>query len=383
MLVSALQHAIHRYFIWIVIASYVVAGLFPGLGLSIRSAGLGEVEIAGARISLSAPSALLALLLFNAGLGTRAHELRKLAHQPRLLLVGVAGNVIVPLFCILAVSVSMSVWHNPEEVQQILTGLALVAAMPIAGASSAWAQNANGNLALSLGLILSTTLVSPLLTPVVLHAAGHVTVGDYSEDLHELASGGAGAFLGTWVILPSILGLAAHAVLGERRTASATPYVKLVNSAIIVTLNYSNAALSLPGVVSHPDLDFLAAILIIVGLLCSAMFVAGYLLSRIFRADRASAASLMFGLGMNNNGAGLVLASIAFSDHPRVMLPIIIYNLLQHLVASVVDKGLSRGDGDECARPASPETAAPFSTKLDKIRAWPTRAREEREESAH
>jgi hypothetical protein len=46
----------------------------------------------------------------------------------------------------------------------------------------------------------------------------------------------------------------------------------------------------------------------------------------------------MFGLGMNNNGTGLVLASMALADHPRVMLPIIFYNLVQHLIAGIVDR---------------------------------------------
>jgi BASS family bile acid:Na+ symporter len=45
----------------------------------------------------------------------------------------------------------------------------------------------------------------------------------------------------------------------------------------------------------------------------------------------------MFGLGMNNNGAGLVLASLELADDPGVMLPVIFYNLIQHLVASLVD----------------------------------------------
>jgi predicted Na+-dependent transporter len=42
----------------------------------------------------------------------------------------------------------------------------------------------------------------------------------------------------------------------------------------------------------------------------------------------------MFGLGMNNNGTGLVLASATLADHPLVMLPIIFYNLVQHLMAA-------------------------------------------------
>lgn len=68
--------------------------------------------------------------------------------------------------------------------------------MPIAGASTAWAQNPKGNFSLSLGVILLTTLLSPFVSPVVLHAAGYATIGDYLEDLSELAQGVAISFLG-------------------------------------------------------------------------------------------------------------------------------------------------------------------------------------------
>jgi BASS family bile acid:Na+ symporter len=39
---------------------------------------------------------------------------------------------------------------------------------------------------------------------------------------------------------------------------------------------------------------------------------------------------------MNNNGTGLVLASLALASYPRVMIPIIFYNIVQHLVAGAV-----------------------------------------------
>jgi len=341
--IAKIQHTIHQYFIWIVILSYLAAAFFPSFGLSVRSVPLPSVHLAGATIALNVPSILLAILLFNAGLGTKTRELLNLARHPGLLAGGLATNVLAPLAFITTISVVMRRWHNPDELQQILTGLALIAAMPIAGASTAWSQNANGNLGLSLGLILTTTLLSPVLTPIILHAVGFVTTGDYSEDLHEMASDGAGAFLGIWVIMPSLLGLLAHRLIGEKWAAFVSPYVKLANSAILIILNYSNAALSLPSVFAHPDMDFLLLILATVGLLCASMFAAGFWLARTFNSDRGSTASMMFGLGMNNNGAGLVLASLSLSDHPGVMLPIIIYNLLQHLAASAADKALSRG----------------------------------------
>jgi BASS family bile acid:Na+ symporter len=72
------------------------------------------------------------------------------------------------------------------------------------------------------------------------------------------------------------------------------------------------------------------------------MFAAGYGLARALDATRADTASMMFGLGMNNNGTALVLASTALAEHPQVMLPVILYNLVQHFAASIVDRAASR-----------------------------------------
>jgi len=61
-------------------------------------------------------------------------------------------------------------------------------------------------------------------------------------------------------------------------------------------------------------------------------------IARLLQVGGGERTSLMFGLGMNNNGTGLVLASMALADHPTAMLPIIFYNLVQHLVAGGVDR---------------------------------------------
>lgn len=327
----------HRHFIFVILAAYLLAAIKPGFGVWIRDVDVAAFTVLQSRIEISLPPLLLSLLLFNSGLGIKPKQVKQLVTQPLLVLSGLSGNLLTPLAFIYLVSYVLQSWHNPDEVQNILVGLALVAAMPIAGASTAWAQNANGNLALSLGLILLTTALSPVLTPLVLHAVGQVTTGDYSEDLHEIASDGVMAFLGIWVILPSLLGIVARRVIGEQRLAEVQSHIKLANLCVLILLNYSNASLSLPQAIAHPDMDFLAIIVIIVVALCVAAFTTGYVISRAFRSSRSDMASLMFGLGMNNNGTGLVLVSVALADHAQVMLPIIFYNLVQHLVASLVD----------------------------------------------
>lgn len=82
--------------------------------------------------------------------------------------------------------------------------------------------------------------------------------------------------------------------------------------------------------------------------------------ARLTGADAGGRAALMSGLGMNN-GTGLVLASTTLAALPRAVLPVIAYDLAQHLAAGLVDRWwpggrpgrcvASRGDGQ---RPRSP-----------------------------
>ncbi len=325
---QTISRVLHQRFLLLLVASYVLAAFAPGPGLWIRSAGSAGVSL---------PMLMLGILLFNAGLGVELAELKEIRRRPRSLISGLLANLVIPIGFIGLVMQSLRLWHNPDEVQNVLVGLALVASMPIAGSSTAWSQNTNGNMALSLALVLGSTFLSPLTTPLALHAVGFMTTGDYSEDLHELATTGTNRFLAVSVIIPSALGLVGHWLAGAERVARAKPNLKLVNLVLLLVLNYSNASVSLPESVANPDPDFLAMILAITALLCAANFAAGWLIARLLGVSRADQIALMFGLGMNNNGTGLVLASMALADHPRVLLPIIFYNLVQHLVAGTVD----------------------------------------------
>jgi BASS family bile acid:Na+ symporter len=333
---ARLAHALHRRFLWLLLGCYAAAALWPAPGLWLRRLSLGEVRVLGERLTLSLPLALLAFLLANAGLGVRAERLRGLLRGPWVLGAGLAANLLLPLAALAALAGALRAWHNPDEAQNLLVGVALVAAMPVAGSSAAWSQRADGDLSLSLGLVLGSTLLSPLTTPLALHAAGQLTAGGYADALHGLADSGTGGFLAVGVVAPSLLGLLGRRLAGEARLAAAGPALKLAGSLVLLLLCYVNAAVSLPQAVDDPDWDFLALLLAAVGAVCLAAFAAGWLLGRLLRADAGQRAALTFGLGMNNNGTGLVLAGTALAAFPRVMLPLILYNLVQHLLAGAV-----------------------------------------------
>jgi BASS family bile acid:Na+ symporter len=347
---NALSHFLHAHFLWLLLGAYALAGFVPGPGLWLRGLSFGEVAVLDESTRITLPVVLLALLLLNAGLGIPAAQARRLLHSPGALAAGLAANLLVPVAYIFAVTQAMGVWHNPEEVQEILVGLALVASMPIAGSSTAWSQNADGDVALSLGLVLLSTFLSPLTTPAALHAIGLMARGVYAEHLNSLAAAGTGLFLTLCVALPSAAGLLGRRVLGEARADALKPGLKLFNSVALLLLCYMNAAVSLPDTVANPDWDFLAVMLVIVTGLCVTAFASGWVLAKLLKADRARRAALMFGLGMNNNGTGLVLAAGALSAYPRVLLPIIFYNLVQHLVAGAVSVIAERFGGPAEAR---------------------------------
>jgi BASS family bile acid:Na+ symporter len=335
-LVTFISRVVQRNLIWLLISSYAIATVARSLGLWIRDTAFGEITVFHDTSRVSLLMIMLAFLLFNAGLGLHADQLHSLLRSKAVLVVGLIANILIPIAYIVITMQVLRSWHNPAETQNILIGLALVASMPIAGSSTAWAQNADGNLALSLGLVLFSTLLSPLITPAALHLFGTLASGEYATALHNVAAYSTGTFLGLWVVLPAMLGLLVRRVVGEVVLTLLRP------ASILLLLNYSNASVSLPQVVGNPDADFLIVILAMTLTLCVITFAAAYGLARLLDADQHQTTSLMYGLGMNNNGTGLVLAALELPMYPLVMLPIIFYNLIQHLVAGTVHAFLCR-----------------------------------------
>jgi BASS family bile acid:Na+ symporter len=332
----AVSHFVPRHLFFFLIAAYALAVISPTFGLWIRNTSFGEITIFQEKTHVSLLLIMLSLLMFNAGLGVKTSHLRTIMHKKLMVFAGLTANLVIPMAYIFLVTLIMQFWYEPVEAQHILVGLALVAAMPIAGASTAWAQNSNGNLALSLGLVLFSTVLSPIVTPVALQVFGEMAADEYEVVLQGLAAYGSVSFLILWVVLPSLLGLFVRLMVREASLTAVMPSIKLINALDLLLLNYSNASVSLPRALADRDLDFLVVTLIISTGLCLTAFASGYGLSRMFKLDQAETVSLMYGLGMNNNGTGLVLASLALSSYPRVMVPIIFYNLAQHIVAGSV-----------------------------------------------
>mgnify|MGYP003338234009 CR=1 FL=1 len=65
---------IHQNILLLVIASYLFAALLPEMGSWMRNYSLGDLKIINHQIHLSLSAVMLAILLFNAGLGIKSGE---------------------------------------------------------------------------------------------------------------------------------------------------------------------------------------------------------------------------------------------------------------------------------------------------------------------
>ena len=332
---------IHHNILLLVICSYILATITPATGYWIKNYSFGSIKIHENLINFTLPAIMLAVLLFNAGLCIKLHDLRSISKYNKALFIGIIGNTIIPLVYLIMLSFIFRYLNDQAKAHDILVGVAVVASMPIAGSSTAWSKTSGGNLALSLGLVLLTTVISPLVTPVTLHAVGYQIYGGYSEELHNLAGGTVISFLIAWVIIPSIFGVIIRIFINQTLYLLIDPYLNLINIGMLILIIYSNASVYLPELISKPDIQFILLALLSTSTLCIFMFFAGFQISKLFSLPPSEAASLTFGLGMNNNGSSLVLASTGLYSHPRVMLPIILYILVQHICAAYIDRLIS------------------------------------------
>ena len=284
-MITFLSEFVAKRLFWLLLGSYGLAAFYPSFGLWIGSTDLSNVTGSYIPFRMTLPMLLLASILLNAGLTVSGDQAKNIVKNPLPLLGGLVGNLVIPVALVLALAPLLRSWHSSEEARDLLLGLALVTAMPIAGSSTAWSQHAHADLSLSLGLVLFSTCLSPLTAPIAYQRIGCHSHQKLQHRLTDIASTGTGGFLGTCVLAPSLAGLFLRAVLGEAIIAPMKPGLRLISAGSLLALNYANGSASLPQTVADPDWDFLVIAVCVVASVCASTFGAGWLVGRVLHAD--------------------------------------------------------------------------------------------------
>lgn len=331
---------VRRYLIWLLLGVYAVATVLPGPGARLAKFDLGP--LLGLSERATAPLLMVSLLLFLAALAVDVKDLRTLLQRPGLLLASLIAVWLGPALTVAAAGSIVPTFVNgaitDSALSGLLLGLILVAAMPVANSSVAWTQQSGGSLPWSLGLVVTSILISPWVAPLLMRWMGLSLSGQETEAVENLVRSFSGASLIIWVLLPTAAGLLLRKVLGADRLAEYSAHRQLASAAILLALNYATGSLALPEFFEHPS----TAVLIVVAAAALMLALSGValatLLAAVMSLDHPTRDALRYALSMKHTGLALALAVTMLGDQAEALLVIVIATPTQHAVAALVDR---------------------------------------------
>ena len=259
---------------------------------------------------------LLGVIMFGMGLTLKFDDFKVVFSRPRDVIVGcLAQFTVMPLLAwVLARIFGLD--------QALTVGVILVGCCPGGTASNVITYLAKGDLALSVGMTGVSTLLAPILTPLlVLLLAGQ------SVDVDVVAM-----FLSIlWVvILPIVAGLIVKR-LWPTQTEKATAYLPALSSVticfIVLIIIAANAHKLLTG----------GLIIILVVMLHNILGLAlGYLIGRIMKLEPSKRKAISIEVGMQNSGLASSLATLHFAAYPMATIPGAIFSVWHNISGAIV-----------------------------------------------
>jgi BASS family bile acid:Na+ symporter len=257
---------------------------------------------------------LLGVIMLGMGMTLTPADFADLMKRPREVILGVATQyMIMPgLGYLLAVA-----FHFPPG---LAAGLVLVGCAPGGTASNVMTYLAGGDVALSVSITATTTLVAPLLTPSLtfLLAGAWVPVPVVGLLLDTIKI----------VVLPVVAGLLLRVFMKER-LGRILVFFPLISICAIIAIVAAIVAINAPG------LSALAWTILLAVLLHNVLgFILAYGTARLMGMGERSARAIMFETGMQNSGLAAALSLKYFSASAAI--PGVLFSIWQNLSAPLI-----------------------------------------------
>lgn len=296
---------------------------------------MGVLVLAAALLALTLPSVfsgikpivinpLLGIIMFGMGMALKPADFRIVLSRPRDVLIGcLAQFTIMPL---LALVLS---WLFALD-EALAVGVILVGCCPGGTASNVITYLAKGDLALSVGMTATSTLLAPVVTPsLVWLLAGKSVDVDVAGMLLSIL----------WVvILPIVAGLTVK-WLWPKYTEKATAYLPAVSSLaiafIVLIVISANAHKLLVG-------GIVIVAVVVLHNLCGLGL--GYLIGRLLCLPAPKRKAISIEVGMQNSGLASSLATLHFAAYPMATIPGAIFSVWHNISGAIVARLYARSD---------------------------------------
>ena len=290
---------------------------------------MGVMVLLVAVVSLAVPSSflwidtwvinpMLGLIMFGMGLTLAPQDFRIVLSRPKDILFGcLAQFTVMPLLAwTLAWAFSL-----PKE---LALGVILVGCCPGGTASNVITYLAKGDLALSVGMTATSTLLAPVMTPLLVWLlAGTMVDVDTMGMLMSIVY---------VIIAPIIAGLLCQRFLPSL-TRSVVPYLPAFSSVVI--------ALVVGIIVSHNASRLLVGgmLVILVVMLHNVLgLTIGFLIGRLLKLERAKCVAVSIEVGMQNSGLASSLAVLHFAAFPLATIPGAIFSVWHNISGALTAK---------------------------------------------
>lgn len=288
---------------------------------------MGVLVLAAAVVALVVPSAfsgikptvinpLLGVIMFGMGMALKLEDFKIVLSRPKDVIIGcLAQFTVMPLLAV----VLSKVFALDEA---LAVGVVLVGCCPGGTASNVITYLAKGDLALSVGMTATSTVLAPVMTPLLVWLlAGKSVDVDVAGMLLSIL----------WVvILPIVAGLIVK-WLWPGFTEKATAYLPALSSlaiAFIVLIVISSNAQKLQ----------LGGMVIIIVVVLHNLFGLGlgWLIGRILRLPEAKLRAISIEVGMQNSGLASSLATLHFAAYPMATIPGAVFSVWHNISGAIV-----------------------------------------------
>ena len=259
---------------------------------------------------------LLGVIMFGMGLTLKPEDFRVVFSRPKDVLVGcLAQFTVMPLLAF-----SLTRIFKLEEALAI--GVILVGCCPGGTASNVITFLAKGDLALSVGMTATSTLLAPVLTPLLVWLlAGETVDVDVVGMLLSIL----------WVvILPIVLGLVMKRIW-PRTTERATGYLPALSTlaicVIVLIVIATNAHKLLAG-------GWIILLVVVLHNVCG--LAAGYLIGLLLHLSPAKRRAVSVEVGMQNSGLASSLATLHFAAYPLATIPGALFSVWHNISGAIV-----------------------------------------------
>ena len=259
---------------------------------------------------------LLGMAMLGMGVTLSPEDFKVVIKAPKIVWIGLAAQYII------MAGLAYVIVHILNLPPEIAIGVVLVGTCPGGTASNLMTFIAKGDLALSVSMTACSTILAPILTPMLtLVLAGAWFEVNYIGMFYSIVK---------IVILPVVIGMILHKVLKNSATVieKVAPVISMLAIIVIigavVAINaqriFAIAGITIIAVVVHNGLGLLI----------------GYYIGKFFKFEHKQCKTLSIEVGLQNSGLATALAKTHFVATPEAMLPAAFFSVWHNISGAVI-----------------------------------------------